>query len=269
VSALILPTIAQPSQAQAQDLPPGVTLTPTLPKYFVLRDAFIRAAPDNNAERLGGVAKGRRIPVLGKALVGKSKDAHWVALKLRDGRVGFVFGAALTPVIDGTLRTPLQGNLGGPGRPDCGYTVIFEGKSQVADDVQQTADYDVVFECSYRGAPLVFNAGMFITELPFQERRDVYQINIDLWDMRVNDEDVLSVIALYDPLAKRVAFENVNDEMLGNGKDIVPVHAADVPKALAGALQIAYMVWNERTWEILVTLPKPETDAAAPTESTP
>ncbi len=244
--------------ARAEDLPSGVTLLPTLPRYFVLRDAFVRVAPDNNAERIGSVAKGLRIAVLGKALVGKSKEAHWLALKLRDGRIGFVFATAVVPAIDGSLRVPLEGKLAAPNRPDCRYTAVFEGKSQVSDDVQQTADYDVAFTCSFRGAPISFGAGMFITELPFQERRDVFQINIDLWDMRVNDEDVLSVTALYDPMAKRVAFESVNDETLGDGKTVTPRPADDVPGALAAALAIAHAVWQERAWERLASLPKPE-----------
>ena len=259
VCALLLVFLAL-GQAQAQEMPPGVTLVPTLPRYFVARDAFVRAAPDNAAERIGSLAKGRRVAVLGKALVGKSKEAHWVALKLKDGRIGFVFAAAVVPAIDGSLRVPLKGKLAAPDRPECRYTVTYEGRSQVADDVQQTADYDVAFECSFRGTPLAFAAGMFITELPFQERRDVFQINIDLWDMRVNDEDVLSVTALYDPMAKRVAFESVNDETLGNGKNVAPRPADNVPGALAAALAIAHAVWRERAWERLASLPKPESD---------
>jgi hypothetical protein len=254
--------------ANADDLPPGFTVTPTLPRYLVLRDAFVRELPDNAAERIGGVAKGQRIAVQGKVIVPKTKDTHWLAIRMRDGRIGYVFGTQLLPVIDGTLRTPLTGSLAAPQRPDCRYSVTFTGKSQVADDPQLTADYDVEFDCMWKGAALGFSAGMFITELPFQDRRDVFQINIDLWDMRVNDEEVLSVTALYDPLAKRVAFESVNDDTLGDGKGIEPRTAEDVPGALGAALAIAHRVWRERAWEILATMPKPE-PADGPAELNP
>jgi hypothetical protein len=268
--ALLL-SILGVAPANAADLPPGFTLTPTVPRYLVLRDAYVRAAPDNNAERIGGVAKGQRIAVVGKILVPKTKDTHWIAVKLRGGRTGYVFGTALVAAIDGALKAPLTGALAAPDRPDCRYTVTFEGKSQVADDVQQTADYDVALECVWRGTPLAFGAGMFITELPFQERHDVFQINIDLWDMRVNDEDVLSVTALYDPMAQRVAFESVNDETLGSGNGVAPAPAADVPAALSAALAIAHKVWQERAWEILASMPKPELEVESdePAELTP
>jgi hypothetical protein len=248
--------------AIAADLPSGYTMLPTLPRYLVLRDAFVRALPDNAAERIGGVAKGQRIAVQGKVIVPKAKDAHWVAIRLRDGRTGYVFGTQLLPVIDGTLRAPLIVSLAAPERPDCRATVTFTGKSDVADDPQQTADYDVEFACLWKGAPLSFTAGMFITELPFQDRRDVFQINIDLWDMRVNDEEVLSVTALYDPMAKRVAFESVNDETLADGKGVEPRPADDVPGALGAALAIAHRVWGERAWEILAAMPKPNDEPA-------
>jgi hypothetical protein len=198
--------------------------------YFVTRDAFVRELPDNNSARIGQIMKGQR--VAGKVVIPKSKGPSWLALKRPDGTMGYVFGAALQPMIDGTLKTPLQGKLSARERPDCRYIVAFEGRTKVADDTQQTADYDIAFECNSADSDtaLTFNAGMFITELPFEENREIYQINIDLWQVRVNGEDVLSATALYDLNAKRVSFDRVNSDTLGNGEGFPPRRQATLPR---------------------------------------
>ena len=247
--------------AMAADLPAGITLTPTQPFQFVVRDAFVRDAPDNNATRIGQVTKGQRISVAGKFVVPKSNGTYWLALKQPNGKIGFVFGTALLPMIDGTLKAPLNGKLAAADRPDCRYVVSFEGRTQVADDIQQTADYDIAFDCNMpNGAPLTFNAGMFITELPFAEKREVHQINIDLWDVRVNGEDILSVTSLYDPTGKRVSFDRGNDEALNTGRGIAAEPAADVPAALAAALKIAHKSWQPAVWERLSQIPKADAE---------
>ncbi len=247
--------------ARGADLPPGVTLIPAQPIYFVVRDAFVRDAPDNNATRIGQVAKGQRLSVAGKVVVPKSKGTYWVALKQPNGTFGFVFGTALLPMVDGTLKAPLDGRLTAADRPECRYLVSFEGRTQVADDIQQTADYDIAFDCkSKTGEPLTFNAGMFITELPFEDKRELHQINIDLWDVRVNGEDILSVTALYDPAAKRVTFDRANDPALSAGNGIAAEPAGDVPAALAAALKIAHKSWQPAVWDKLAQVPKSEAE---------
>jgi hypothetical protein len=249
--------------ANAADLPKGMSLVSGHTLYFVTRDAFVRELPDNNATRIGQIMKGQRITVAGKVVIPKSKGPNWLALKRPDGTIGYVFGAALQPMLDGTLKAPLHGKLSTPERPNCRYIVAFEGRTHVADDIQQTADYDVAFECDGKDAdsPLTFNAGMFITELPFEESRESFQINIDLWDVRVNEEDVLSVTALYDLNANRVSFDRVNSDKLGNGKGISPEAATDVPSALSGAIKIAHKVWQPGAWEQLALTPRGEADA--------
>lgn len=258
--------------ASAADLPKGMSLVDGHTLYFVTRDAFVRELPDNNANRIGQIMKGQRITVAGKVLIPKSKGPSWLALKRPDGAIGYVFGAALQPMLDGTLKAPLHGKLSARERPNCRYVVGFEGRTQVADELQQTADYDIAFECDGKDAdkPLTFNAGMFITELPFEESREVFQINIDLWDVRVNEEDVLSVTALYDLNAKRVSFDRVNDDKLGNVKGIAPENASDVPSALTGAIKIAHRVWQPNAWTQLAQVPRGEAETKSePDQSTP
>lgn len=246
--------------ANAADLPKGMSIVPGHSLYYVTRDAYVRELPNNDAARIGQIMKGQRLTVAGKVVIPKSKGPNWLALKRPDGTVGYVFSAPLVAMIDGTLAAPLQGKLSEQGRPDCRYVVAFEGRTQIAGETQQTADYDIAFECAGKDAdtPLTFNAGMFITELPFDDKRDVYQINIDLWDMRVNGEDFLSITALYDPDAKRVNFDRVNDDKLRTPAMIPPETAADVPAALAGALHMTYAILPTSAWDQLASTPKPE-----------
>ena len=251
---------AFPGSASAADLPKGMSIVPAHPLYYVTRDAYVRELPNNESARIGQIMKGQRLTVAGKVVIPKSKGPNWLALKRPDGTVGYVFSAALVAMIDGTLAAPLQGKLSAQGRPECRSVVAFEGRTQIAGETQQTSDYDVAFECAGRDAdtPLTFNAGMFITELPFDDKRDVYQINIDLWDMRVNGEDFLSITALYDPNAKRVSFDRVNDETMHTPALIPPETAADVPAALAGALHMTYSILPTSIWDQLALTPKPE-----------
>jgi len=249
--------------ATAADLPKGMSLAPSHPLYYVTRDAYVRELPDNNSARLGQIMKGQRITASGRVVIPKSKGPNWLALKRPDGTVGYVFGAALVAMIDGTLKAPLQGKLSARGQPDCRYTISFEGRTQIAGEIQQTADYDVAFECTGKNAdtPLTFNAGMFITELPFDEKSEAFQINVDLWDLRVNLDDVLSITTLYDPNAKRVTFDRVNDEKLRTPALIPPESAADVPAALVGALKMTHAILPANAWDQFAQMPKPEPES--------
>jgi hypothetical protein len=252
--------------ADAADLPNGMSLAPTSPLYFATADTVVRDLPNSDARRLGQIDKGQHVSVTGKVVTSDTASAdtgsNWLAVKRPGGAVGYARAATLVAMIDGTLKTPLAGKLSAPDRPDCRYAVSFEGHSPVADAIQQTADYNIAFECDSKGSdtPLAFNAGMFITELPFDAQRAVYQINIDLWDMRVNDEDVLSVTSLYDPAAQQVSFDHVTDDKLGDGTGVGPESAADVPAALAAAIRIAHKVWQDGAWQQLSQLPKPGPD---------
>jgi hypothetical protein len=257
---------AFPGLAAAADLPKGMRLVPSHPLYFVTRDAYVRELPNNDSARIGQIMKGQRLTVAGKVVIPKSKGPNWLALKRPDGTVGYVFGAALVAMIDGALKAPVQGKLSAQGRPDCRYVISFDSRTQIAGEIQQTADYDVAFECAGKNAdtPLTFNAGMFITELPFDDKRDVYQINIDLWDKRVTGEDFLSITALYDPNAKRVSFDRVNDDKMPTPALIPPESAADVPGALAGAVRMTYGLLPTSIWDQLAQTAKPEPESPSP-----
>jgi hypothetical protein len=250
----------------AADLPKGMSLVPGHPLYYVTRDAFVRELPSNDSPRIGQIMKGQRLTVAGKVVVAKSKGPSWLALKRPDGKVGYVFGAALVAMIDGALKTPLQGKLSERDRPECRYVVSFEGRTQIAGESQQTADYDIAFECAGKNAdaPLIFNAGMFITELPFDEKSEVFQINIDLWDLRVKVDDILSITALYDPSARRVSFDRVNDDKMRTPALIPPEPANDVSGALAAALHMTYSILPTDIWDRLAQMSKAEPESTSP-----
>jgi hypothetical protein len=229
---------------------------------------FLRHAPHIlrrpvRFRRIGQIMQGQRITVAGTVVAPRSKGPSWLALKRPDGKVGYVFSAALVAMIDGALKTPLRGKLSARGRPDCRYIISFEGRTQIAGESQQTADYDIAVECTGKDTdmPVTFNAGMFITELPFDGKRDAYQINIDLWDLRVTGEDFLTITALYDPNTKRVSFDRVNDDKMRTPALIPPEPAADVPAALAGALRMTYGLLPASTWEQLAQTPQPEPES--------
>lgn len=237
----------------AADLPPGMTLQPVQQRYYVIKDAFMREAPDTGSNRVGGVTKGQEVSVTGRAVYAKSKGTSipWLQIKRTNGSIGYVFGDALVPMIDGTLPAPLEGRLEASGHPECRYIVSFESKNPVPDEAQQTADYNVAMACKLREAEIAFGAGMFITEMPYQKDKEIYQINVDLWDVQITDEDTLSVTAFYDPRAGKVSFDRVNDTKYGKGAGIAPVNAQSVPAALAGALSIAYKAWQQPVWDAL------------------
>src|SRR4051812_6065208 len=136
-------------RALAADLPAGMTLQPIQQRYYVIKDAFMREAPDTSAARVGGVTKGQEVSVTGRAVYAKSKgnSLPWLQVKRTNGSLGYVFGDALVPMIDGTLPAPLEGKLEASGHPDCRYIVSFESKNPVPDEAQQTADYNVAMAC--------------------------------------------------------------------------------------------------------------------------
>ena len=239
---------------RAADLPAGMTLQPVQQRYYVIKDAFMREAPDTSAARVGGVTKGQEVSVTGRAVYAKSKgnSLPWLQIKRTNGSIGYVFGDALVPMIDGTLPAPLEGKLEASGHPDCRYIVSIESKNPVPDEAQQTADYNVAMACKLKDGEIAFGAGMFITEMPYQKEKELYQINVDLWDMPITDEDILSVTALYDPNANKVSFDRVNDPNFAKGAGIAPMNAQSVPAALAGALAIAHKAWQPAVWDTLV-----------------
>lgn len=234
----------------AEPKPPAIV--PEKASYVILRDINIRTRPETKSKRLGRFKKGALIQSIGRA-----KGTGWIRVRTVEGKAGFVYSKMAAPLIDGALKSKIEGRLTGPGATACSYTIEFEGKSQIEKELQRTADYAVPFECNLSGQPVKFTATMFLTELPYKETGPaLYQINVDLRNMPLEGEDVLTVIMLYNPKKSEVRFDTVNDSAFAGTTKIVPKNAAGLGAALQAAVEIAHAAWGKAAWEQLT--PKTE-----------
>ena len=148
----------------------GQFLSAAAPAYLVLKDVNVRKAPLTKSSRVGRFRKGVRISVAGKA-----KGTNWIAVR-KDGKdFGFVYAAALAPVLDGSILVPVKGKLSGTNLPSCNYIIQYEGRKNVKGDIQIISDYAASISCNLRGNKIEFMANMFMTELPYRDlRKDVF-----------------------------------------------------------------------------------------------
>jgi uncharacterized protein YgiM (DUF1202 family) len=78
-----------------------------LPMYTVNSTANVRAAPTTNSQRIGTLAEGKKVRVLGDAVGG-----NWREIRMESGQMGFVFSKLLTadPTAEGSGdKTALTG----------------------------------------------------------------------------------------------------------------------------------------------------------------
>jgi hypothetical protein len=239
--------LAQAAKKKRRPKPKEAVVIPEKAPYVILRDINIRGRPNTKSKRIGRFKKGALIHSTGRA-----KGTGWIQVRTKKGRPGFVYSKMAARLIDGTLKTKIEGRLAGPGPLRCRYTIEFEGKSQIEKELQRTADYGVPFECTGAGKAMNFTATMFLTELPYRETGPaIYQINVDLRDMPVEGEDVLTVIALYNPKKSQVTFDAVNDKSFASGAKIAPQNAPGVDAALKAAVTIAHAAWGKAAWDQL------------------
>ena len=66
--------------------PPAADVEPTFEDYVAASAANVRRGPDKAADRVGGLARGDRLTVLGKVV-----DRDWMMVMLEDNTVGYVF----------------------------------------------------------------------------------------------------------------------------------------------------------------------------------
>ena len=242
----------------AADLFAEIKLTPAAKIYFVTKDVNVRAGPKTKSTRVGRLRKGERITAVGKA-----KGSEWVAIQ-KDGKdLGFVYGTALIPMIDGRISNPISGNLaartiGGRKLPPCHYKIIFDGKVKVEGDLQITSDYILNMECDHKKKTLKINATMFVTEMPYlANRKPIYQVNVDLFNIPIEDDDIFSATVLYHALKNEIIFEGVsNESFMAKGK-IAKQKASDLTAVLNGAVAMAHQSWGAKIWAVLATANEP------------
>ncbi len=221
-------------------------------KFLVLKDVNVRMGPKTKSKRIGRLRRGVVV-----AAIGKAKGTEWVAVR-KDGKdFGFVYGTALVPMIDGALKSPLKGTLNSPSRPVCRYSINFEEKFKVQGDNQITSDYFVPMECKVTRKAIKIKAAMFITELPYlDQKKEIYQINVDLLGIPLADEDVLSAIILYDAKKNLIAFDGLSSKEMRGSASITDQKVNSVPDALRGALTMAHSAWGKKLWAELISQQK-------------
>ena len=187
------------------------------------------------------------------AAMGKAKGTEWVAVQ-KDGKdFGFIYGSALVPMIDGTLTSPLKGILNSPSLPVCRYSINFEEKIKVVGDNQVTSDYLVPMDCKITNKAIKFIATMFITELPYlEQKKEIYQINVDLLGIPLEEDEVLSAIILYHAKKDQISFDGLSGKSMRGSAKISDQKVKSVPQALRGALVMAHSAWGKKLWAELV-----------------
>lgn len=240
------------SNALAADEPPisipkalfkGVEITPFDVLYIVRKDVNVRALPTQKSKKVGRLDEGERISGVGRA----KKD--WIAYQDDGKEIGFVYEPVLYPVIESALSSDIAGVLSSGNRPACEYKIIFIGKTEAEGQLFQIGDYEVDWVCEQNAVQARFSTPMFLTEGPYISKQPaVHQITIDILDLAINLEEVLSTNLFYDHEKMQIVYENVSQKGLSVLPANTKVSARSVPDALQAAVGFAYEVWNEKLW---------------------
>ena len=189
-------------------------------------------------------------------VIGRAGNTVWLAV-IEDGKpLGFVYGTVLSPVIDGEIEEDVTGEIRLDTHHRCGFRVHFVGKvggdTEATDDSMRASDYEVSVVCERRGKRIRFPAQMFITEVPFDgsNKRQVFQINVDLLDVVTGILDVFSTIMMFDLDKGEVRFDGVTEDSYARTQGALEsLPATGVRRALASALEIAMTRWSDKLWD--------------------
>ena len=224
----------------------GTSVEPFKGNYVVLKDVNVRAKPLTRSKRLGRLKAGRRVKAVGRV------KGPWLAVRVDDKTLGFVFEPILMPIIDGALDKVLKGKIVfGSGRA-CKYTIEFLGKTEAKDLPFEFSDFEVGWRCKEKGKPLIFYTPMFLSEGPHQGTRNpVHQITIDILDLESELEEVFSTHLLWDRKKENVRFDSVNNKKLALAQKPEALSANNMAAAFNRALQLAATSWREEVWSAL------------------
>ncbi len=230
-------SLTQASPAWSQTGEPPST------RYLVIKDVNLRARPTTRSAKTGQLKKGQTV-----AALGLTKDG-WLNVKEGKGGNNFVYLSYLVPLIDGALKSDLNGKVSQAGGASCTYIIHFTGKSAVPDEVFDTADYEVSWCCRHQGKDISFRAFMFITEAPYaMSANRVYQISLDVREVGGGVEGSFSTIVLYNAKKKRVILDSVSLAEFARSSPVKERPAASVSEALTGAAELAFGAWNTGVW---------------------
>jgi len=229
----------------------GTMVTPAPGKYLVEKDVNVRAEPKTEGKRVTGLKAGDVIDVIGRA--GKTA---WLAVIDEGKPLGFVYGTVLSPVIDGEINEDVTGEIHLGAGHCCGYRVHFVGKagddSTTSEQSFRASDYEVSIVCERKGRRIRFPAQMFMTEVPFDgsNKRQVFQINVDLLDGVHALPDVFSTIMMFDLDKGEVRFDSISEQTYARPTGALEsLPSTNVMRALASALEIAMTHWSDQAWD--------------------
>lgn len=230
-------------------------LSVTSKAFLVLRDVNIRSGPGNKFRKIGRLKKNQQVNA-----VGRFKSTKWILVEKNLKKLGFVYGSALVPIIDGKLENSINGRLTGKtkaGRnlPACTYIIQFLKKVKIEGDIQVTSDYNLSMKCKLIKKIVNINATMFLTERPYLDNtKPIFQINVDLNNILTEDEEIFSVITLYHAQENKLTFDGVNKLKYKSNDKIAERKVIDISSALKGAVSMAHSVWGNKIWAKLSSL---------------
>lgn len=229
----------------------GTPVTPAPGKYLVEKDVNVRDEPKTSGKRLAGLKAGDIVSVVGRA-----GNTAWLAVIENGKPLGFVYGTVLSPVIDGEISEDVTGEIRLGANHRCGYRVHFIGKAgddqDSADQSFRASDYEVSIVCERKQRRIRFPAQMFMTEVPFDgsNKRQVFQINVDLLDGVHGLPDVFSTIMMFDLDKGEVRFDSISEDVYARKEGALEsLPSTNVMRALASALEIALTHWSDKAWD--------------------
>ncbi|SCA57569.1 exported hypothetical protein [Candidatus Terasakiella magnetica] len=245
------------SQGWAASLFDGIKLEGHTGPFLVTKNKVnVRAAPSNKGKKITKLNKRDIVTVLGRA-----KGTQWLAISRQDDDLGYVYAPSLTPMIDASLSTPLEGSvdLSEVDKPICDYRVTHEGRAIEEDIIFVSADYLATFKCRHKEETFDFEAMMFMSEVPHDlGNKPVYQITLNLPEIATGYEEFLSATALFNLTKKEVIMDAVSlkefkEQGLRKTKD-----AINPKEALDAALRLQLSSFNMRAWQTISgKLPNP------------
>ena len=221
----------------------GFEIQPFEAIYIVRKAVNIRSKPSKNSKKVGKLGKGKRITGVGRAKGG------WIAYRDQDKEIGFVYEPVLYAIIDSSLSRELTGTLSSGAHPKCKYAINFIGKSEAEGQIFQIGDYEVDWECEKKGYAASFSTPMFLTEGPYvPSKRATHQITIDILDLAVNLEEVLSTNLFFNHEKMQVTYDGISNRRMAQKLAESTAPASSVSDALQASVRLAYQAWNDHLW---------------------
>lgn len=250
--------ITQPAfSVSAASLFEKYTLEGHAGEYLVKKkNVNVRQKPSNKGKRLTELNRRDKIDVLGLA-----KGTQWAAVKQDGKELGFVYVFSITPIIDASFSNDIKGeiDLSEQDKPNCSYTVSFEGRFEEEEVVFVSSDYLARFNCEKDNDVFDFTAMMFMSEVPHDlGMNPVYQITMNLPEIATGYEEFLSATSLYHQRDDKVVMDAVSLKAYKEKDLRKSMPAKTVEEAIVSAITLQLQSFNTKAWRTISgDLPSP------------